>query len=57
MAMDPTSPYMVSGDLTAGGKWQLAADDSDYDTMFHGDRHGIRRGIPRSPPFFDRAEK
>jgi hypothetical protein len=55
--MDPTSPYMVSGDLTAGGKWQLAADDSDYDTMFHGDRHGIRRGIPRSPPFFDRAEK
>lgn len=32
-------------DLTAGGKWQLAADDSDYDTMFHWKREGISASL------------
>lgn len=32
-------------DLTAGGKWQLAADDSDYDTMFRWKREGISASL------------
>ena len=36
---------MLQGNVAQGGEWQLAADDSDYDTMFEWKREGISASV------------